>query len=76
MDITVYSAPNCSACFATKAWLNSKGIPFHEVDISADEALAEQFRERGLTELPIVTTHDDLWTGFRMCKLHKLIGHQ
>ncbi len=36
-DVVVYRTPMCSYCFRVKHLLESKGVPFKEVDVSGDE---------------------------------------
>ena len=39
-QITVYARPWCGASMRVKRWLDQKGIPYTEIDISADREAA------------------------------------
>lgn len=40
-DLTVFSTPWCGYCVRLKSQLDDVGVPYVEVDISADEASAD-----------------------------------
>lgn len=50
--ITVYSKPNCPHCVQAKTYLAGSGIPFDEVDVSADDEALAFLRERGHRSVP------------------------
>jgi glutaredoxin-like protein NrdH len=65
--ITVYSKPNCVQCNATYRALDSKGIQYEVVDLTAsDTALVYVTQELGYSQAPVVVVDDqDHWSGFR-----------
>jgi glutaredoxin-like protein NrdH len=69
-SVTVYSTgPTCIRCTMTCRCLQSAGIPFRVVDVTA-EPIALQFvtEELGYTEAPVVIVDEEPqhhWSGFR-----------
>lgn len=41
-DLIMYCTPWCSDCRETRAWLQEKGIPYREIDISKDRVAARR----------------------------------
>ena len=68
--ITVYTRDNCVQCTRTKAALKKRGLEYEEIE--TDEETADSFREQGYQSLPIVVTHDEVWTGFRPDKIKEI----
>jgi len=57
-DLLVYSTPTCPDCHALKAWLNERGIPFSECDLT-NPAVAEEAKARtGVRVAPITIAGD------------------
>jgi glutaredoxin len=53
MTVIVYSAPWCPDCRAAKRFLTRHSIPFHEIDIEADPAAAQEvIRQTGKRAIP------------------------
>lgn len=71
--IVVYTKSDCIQCEYTARFLESRGIPFREVDIMSDPAMASHLRETGQLQMPYVVTDDDSWSGYRRDKLKGLI---
>jgi glutaredoxin len=53
--VTLYSAPDCSACSSGRSLLSSRGIPFSERTITSAEDIAALQRLSGETTLPFLT---------------------
>jgi glutaredoxin-like protein NrdH len=64
--VIVHTTPGCGACAATKVWLRRHGIPFIEIDASAE---AENLRGLGFTQLPVVMADGAVWSGFQEKRL-------
>ncbi|CAL9974419.1 ribonucleoside diphosphate reductase small subuni t [Vibrio phage F99] len=68
-NFIVYSKPHCPFCVKVKAFMKEEGLPFLEVDLSQDECLLEEFKNKmGHKTVPQVydengTYHGDC-TGF------------
>lgn len=73
MKIVVYSKPNCMPCAMTKQYLTSKGVQFDEFDITEDDALLEDFMNRGFASAPVVQIGDNWFNGFQPDKIDELI---
>lgn len=69
--IEVYTGPGCSACSATKAWLNREGLAYNEIDATG-EGVADLLLENGFQELPVVVAGEQRWSGFRYDRLREL----
>lgn len=67
MSITVFTTgPACHLCRTTKMHLKKRGIPFEEVRLDENPALAEKVRELGFVTAPVVLVDDDdVWDGYR-----------
>lgn len=72
--IDVYSAPGCNQCVATKAWLRRNGFTYNEIDVSVDEEAQSRCKAMGYTELPVVVTGEQHWSGFRYDRLAGLLA--
>lgn len=72
MTITVYTKPQCVQCDQTKRYLDSKGIGYEVVDITADAEAYKLVTDMGYLAAPVVTTGEDSWSGFRLAKLNEL----
>ena len=46
VKIEIYTTPYCPFCLRAKALLNSKKMPFEEIDVSDDPALREAMVKR------------------------------
>lgn len=61
-NITVFSTPTCAYCPMVKKWLNSKGLPYEEVDLTEHpERQQEVLQLSGALTVPVtvVTKQDD-----------------
>ena len=78
MTITVYTKDGCIQCTATFKALESKGIAFAKVDVSADAAARATVEGLGYKQLPVVV--EDLgadkkprhWSGFRPDEINRI----
>lgn len=70
--ITVYSKPSCVQCNATYRALDSKGLHYTTVDLTADNAALEAVKAMGYQQAPVIVTDDDHWSGFRPDKIAAL----
>lgn len=75
MQVTVYSTPNCVQCMTTKRHMDRLGIRYESVDLSERPDLVDEFREKGYTTAPIVTTDIKIWSGYRYEKIMSLAQH-
>lgn len=75
-DIIVFGKPACVQCNATQRALTDKGVSYVYLNMEADPAKADEFREAGYMTAPVVEVHQDgkvveTWAGFR----HDRIKH-
>ncbi len=66
MSITLYTRPDCRECDAARRYLDERGDPYVERDISSD-ALAEQevvAITGGALSVPITVEDGDIRVGF------------
>ncbi|WP_308410249.1 glutaredoxin domain-containing protein [Corynebacterium xerosis] len=67
--ITVYTAPSCMQCHATKRHLRNAGVDFKLVDVTTDTVGRFAVEKLGYTTLPVVTVDLpdglDHWSGYR-----------
>ncbi|MGJ0202777.1 glutaredoxin-like protein NrdH [Leucobacter sp. gxy201] len=71
-QITVYTKPGCVQCTATYRALESAGLEYDVVDLSANEDALELVKALGYFTAPVVTTPTDHWGGFRPDKINTL----
>ncbi|MWB97093.1 glutaredoxin-like protein NrdH [Agromyces seonyuensis] len=72
MTVTVYTKPSCVQCAATYRALDSKGIEYEVLDVSADELALQTVKDLGYLQAPVVITDEDHWSGFRPDKIAEL----
>ena len=46
MKIEIFSTPQCSYCDAAKKLLDEKGLAYTNLDLTADQAIIEDFKTR------------------------------
>jgi glutaredoxin 3 len=45
-EVTIYTSPYCGFCFRAKHLLDSKGVTYNEIDVTADAGLRKVMTER------------------------------
>ena len=73
MSITIYTQPNCSQCENTKRFFDQKEIPYDVVDITEDQEGYNFVVGLGFKTVPVVSTKEDVWAGFRLDKLNDAV---
>ena len=63
--IIVYSKPNCMQCNFAKKYLDDKGVPFKEIDVFKDAEALAMLRNKGFSQMPVVSINGEFHTGFR-----------
>lgn len=53
--VTLYTVPGCSSCDAARAHLKQRGVPFSEVNVSANNVDAQQEMKKKVGELSVPT---------------------
>lgn len=72
MTITLFTAPSCVQCTATKKALDGKGLDYDTVDVSQDSEALERVRAMGYRQAPVVIAGEEHWCGFRPDLIQKL----
>lgn len=67
--VIVFSKPSCVQCQATYRSLDSKGIAYEVVDVTADEEALAHVVGLGYAQMPVVETSTDHWSGHRIDKI-------
>ena len=63
--IKVYSKPNCMSCNFAKKYLDDKGVKFKEIDVFKDEEALAMLRDKGFSQMPVVSMDGEFHTGFQ-----------
>lgn len=63
--IKVFSKPNCMSCEFAKKYLSDKGIKFKEIDVFKDAEALAMLRDKGFSQMPVVSIEGEFHTGFR-----------
>ncbi|MTD37048.1 glutaredoxin-like protein NrdH [Erwinia sp. CPCC 100877] len=72
MRITIYTRSNCVQCHATKRAMKSRGFDFELINIDQHPKMADDLRDRGYRQLPVVITDSESWCGFRPDMINRL----
>lgn len=71
--IKIYSKPNCMACNFSKKYLTDKGIEFEEIDVFEDAEALAMLRDKGFSQMPVVSIDGEFHTGFKPNILAKVV---
>jgi len=75
MKCKVYSTPTCPFCKMAKAYLEAKGIPFEDLDVSSDPVAREEMIQRsGQMGVPVIDIDGQIVIGFDKERLDSLVG--
>ena len=75
MSVIVYSTPTCGYCHQLKAYLNQRGVPFVDHDVSRDrQAAAEMVRASGQQGVPVTVIDDQVVVGFNRPMIDQLLA--
>lgn len=77
MSVVVYTTPTCGFCQQVKAYLNQRGVPFAEYDVSRDpQAAAEMVRLSGQRGVPVVLIDGQVVVGFNQPLIDQLLAQR
>ncbi|HEC26539.1 MAG TPA: glutaredoxin family protein [Gammaproteobacteria bacterium] len=75
--IKFYSKPKCPTCEEARAYFDENVVPFVEIDLSENEAEAEELEKKlGVISVPIFRIGDKYVSGFEMNMLNKLLTNE
>lgn len=72
MTITVYSKPACVQCRATTRLLDTLGLAYVTVDLTADPEAMERVTGWGFKAAPVVDANGARWGGFQPGRIKAL----
>ena len=73
--VTIYSTPTCSWCQIAKDHLQSSGIAFEDIDVSADMDRAREMVEKsGQNGVPVIDIDGEIVVGFDRARIDTLLG--
>lgn len=75
-DVVLYCTPWCGDCRKARAWLQMRGIPYMEVDISKDRAAAAKVRgwARGFETTPTFDIRGQIIVDWKPDEVAKALG--
>lgn len=74
-SVTVYSTPTCPWCTTMKNYLRQHKVPFTDIDVSADPAMARELVNRsGQTGVPQAEINGEMVIGFDKSKINRLLN--
>ena len=74
-SVTVYSTPTCPWCTTMKNYLRQHKVPFTDIDVSADPAMAHELVNRsGQTGVPQAEINGEMVIGFDKSKINRLLN--
>ncbi len=74
-EIIVFSAPSCPWCRRLKMYLQEKGVPFRDVDVSKNQAFAQAMVARsGQMGVPQAWINGQVVVGFDKPRIDALLG--
>ena len=74
-EVKVYTTPSCPWCQAVKQYLEERGIPYIEIDVSQDQQAAlEMIHKSGQMGVPVVEIDGEIVIGFDKERLDNLLG--
>ena len=74
-NVTVYSTPTCPYCTRVKDFLKENKVEFTSIDVSTDEAAAQQMVDKsGQMGVPVVDIEGSIIVGFDKPKIQQALG--
>jgi glutaredoxin-like YruB-family protein len=69
-EIKVYTSPTCPWCHKLKAYLKEKGVKFTDIDVTADDAAAEEMISKsGQMGVPQIEVNGKVIVGFNQAAI-------
>lgn len=74
-NVTVYSTPTCPYCKMAKDYMAENGVEFTDIDVSSDQAKAEEMVEKsGQMGVPVIDIDGKIIVGFDKDELKATLG--
>ncbi|HOC20856.1 MAG: glutaredoxin family protein [Chloroflexi bacterium] len=75
--VIVFSTPTCPYCQAAKRYLQQRGVPFEDEDVSQNMIAAQYMVQRsGQQGVPVIQVGNEVVVGFDRARLDALLGLQ
>lgn len=72
-SVTLFTQPGCSKCIVVKRALDTRKLKYEIKDISKDSHAYDYVTKKlGYSQLPVVETDSDVWSGVDLDKLNKI----
>ncbi len=71
--ITIYSASWCGYCKRAKAYLNSRGISYSDLDVETSEEGKTAYRKLGAHGVPVIFVGEQRMDGFNQASLEDML---
>lgn len=71
--VILYSQPGCPPCFAAKAFLQSRNVPFEYKDVQADPVALNELLALNSRSTPTLLVGDEVMIGFDPDRLTTLL---
>jgi len=73
--VTIYSTPSCPFCMMTKRFMKENNIDFEDIDVSTDQAKAQEMVQKaGQMAVPVIDIDGEIIVGFDKEKIRKALG--
>lgn len=74
-QVKVYSTPTCPWCMKTKQFLRENNINFQDIDVSSNQAAAEEMVEKsGQMGVPVLDIDGEIIVGFDKERIKQSLG--
>lgn len=74
LSVKIYTTPSCSYCNSVKTYLRQKGISFSEVDVSKNQAAADEMvRKSNQYGVPVIEANGKIIVGFNKPALDRAL---
>ncbi len=73
--VKIYSTPTCPFCMMAKKFLKENNIDFEDIDVSTDQAKAQEMVQKsGQMAVPVIDIDGEIIVGFDKEKIRKTLG--
>jgi glutaredoxin len=72
--VILYSQPGCAPCFAAKAFLQSRAVPFVYKDVQADPQAFRELMDLGSRSTPTLVVGSEVMIGFDPARLEQMLA--
>ncbi len=77
MSVVVYTTPTCGYCHQLKAYLQQRGVPFTEYDVSRDRRAAQEMVQlSGQQGVPVTVIDGQTVVGFNRPVIDQMLAKQ